>query len=538
MNLYHHLESLLAAGRDELAIVSGVGGRLRREATFAELASGAEKTAAHFRAAGLQPGDRVLFLQPIGIPLYAALLGAWRVGLVVVLPDAGAGLPALRDGLRRIQPQAVLTPRFLWPLLFFCPELRRMAKRFSFGPGLPGSRDLTKPHAFAGGDCGPVASVENDSPALMTTTSGSTGMPKVAVRSHGFLQAQLDSLSHSLGLKAAEIDYTTLPVFVLANLANGVCSVLAALNWRRPGRSNPALLCRQIAVERPNRMACSPAILALVAREWHREMHGEFPIRTIHTGGGPVTPRLLRELQALLPEAAITIVYGSTEAEPIAEVAVSDLGAAENSSTAEGGGLCCGHPVPGLELAILPDHHGKPLGPFDPDTFSRMRRGLDQPGEIVVTGTHVLGGYLDGAGDEENKISVGDARWHRTGDAGRMDSAGRVWLLGRCSAGHSTPQGVVYPLQVEAAALEHPGIVACGFAVVDGQPILAMVPGSGFSADQLQALRSHLARLVPNIGICRVARIPMDRRHNAKVDYPALRRHLARCGRIPTGRGG
>ena len=80
---------------------------------------------------------------------------------------------------------------------------------------------------------------EPDDPALVTFTSGSTGVPKAALRTHRFLLAQYRALESSIALEAGEVDLATLPVFVLANLAAGVTTVIPK-DVRRPGAVDPA----------------------------------------------------------------------------------------------------------------------------------------------------------------------------------------------------------------------------------------------------------------------------------------------------------
>ena len=59
----------------------------------------------------------------------------------------------------------------------------------------------------------------------------------------------------------------------------------------------------------------------------------------------------------------------------------------------------------------------------------------------------VLKSYLDGRGDAETKVTLDAEIWHRTGDAGRLDEEGKLWLLGR----HQARWNDLYPLQIEAA---------------------------------------------------------------------------------------
>ena len=147
-------------------------------------------------------------------------------------------------------------------------------------------------------------------------------------------------------------------------------------------------------------------------------------------------------------------------------------------------------------------------------------------GEIVVSGAHVVAGYLGGAGDAETKMRVADRVWHRTGDLGRIDERGRLWLLGRVSEAVRDNCGVMYPFAVECALREGPGMEEVAAISVDGRRTLIVSGDAAILSD------SALTGAVPWAGIERVIRvkaIPMDRRHNSKVDYGELRRVIARA---------
>ena len=136
------------------------------------------------------------------------------------------------------------------------------------------------------------------------------------------------------------------------------------------------------------RAGASPAFWARIVaacREQNRLLPDD--LRTIYAGGAPVFPRLLDDLHAIAPSAVIVAVYGSTEAEPIAHLARSDLVPADVPAMREGRGLLAGCPVADLQLRILPDHWGTTIGPFDAATFSTLRWPAHEPGEIVVSGS-------------------------------------------------------------------------------------------------------------------------------------------------------
>jgi olefin beta-lactone synthetase len=250
-------------------------------------------------------------------------------------------------------------------------------------------------------------------------------------------------------------------------------------------------------------------------------------IRRICTGGAPVFPRLLDRIQAAAPQADVTAVYGSTEAEPIACLPRADLRPEDRAAMDAGSGLLVGRPVAAARLRILPDRWGTPIGPFGESEFDRRCLGAGKAGEIVVSGPHVLQGYLRGEGDRETKFKVGGETWHRTGDAGCVDPEGNLWLIGRCAARISDQQGVLYPFTVEAAADSLAAVQRSACVRAGGRRTLVVEPAANATAAEWALLKSRLAwAQIERVLV--LPRIPVDRRHNAKVDYPALDRILKR----------
>jgi acyl-CoA synthetase (AMP-forming)/AMP-acid ligase II len=249
--------------------------------------------------------------------------------------------------------------------------------------------------------------------------------------------------------------------------------------------------------------------------------------RRIYTGGAPVFPGMLDAIAAVAPNASVVAVYGSTEAEPIAKIDRRDIIADDRAAMTRGAGLLSGRPTSSIQLRILPDRWGTPVGPWTVADLERDTLGPDEVGEIVVAGEHVLSGYLDGHGDEETKIRVGEHVWHRTGDAGYLDGQGRLWLLGRCSAKANDSDGVLYPLAVECAAGAVPGVGRTAFVMHRQRRLLAAEVEGDVAAVRAELMERLAWAKLANVVI--VPRIPVDRRHNAKVDYPALLKVLDRA---------
>jgi olefin beta-lactone synthetase len=518
MNIAEILHEQARRAGDRLAIVEA-----QRSITYAELDRAVGAASADLAAAGLEPGMRALLFSRMSVALYVTMIALFRRRMTAVFVDPSAGRARLEACVRRVQPDAFIAIPRAHLLRFSSSAIRAIPHKLAIGGGVPFAAPIAHRES---GDGPPVESCPSDTPAVITFTSGSTGEPKAAVRTHGFLLAQHRALAESLKLEAGQVDLCTLPIFLLANLASGLTSVIPDADLRAPGAIDPGPVLEQIARTRPHRTVASPALLLRLAERARSEGRTLGTLTQIYTGGAPVFPATLDAIAAAAPDAAVVAVYGSTEAEPIAEVDRTEMSEADRAAMTGGAGLLAGQPVESIELRILADRWGTPVGSLTAAELEAASRPAGEVGEIVVCGEHVLDGYLDGVGNDDTKIRVADRVWHRTGDAGYLDDRGRLWLLGRCSARAEDSGGVLYPFAVECAASAHPAVARAAFAFHRKQRVLAIELREG-SEDPAADLRSSLvwARLDR---ILIVPHVPVDRRHNAKVDYPALLRMLDR----------
>ena len=314
-------------------------------------------------------------------------------------------------------------------------------------------------------------------------------------------------------------------MFVLANLGSGVTSVIPDADLRMPGRIAPGPILAQMMRHMATRTAASPGLLGRLVAESERT-NTALPLTTVHVGGAPVFPRLLDAIAHATPGARVVSVYGSTEAEPIAEIARDAISDDDRQRMREGAGLVAGLPVPEIALRILKGPwRPEPIGALTLAEFVTRAAPPGEPGEIVVRGAHVLRGYYQGRGDEETKFRVDEQVWHRTGDAGYLALDGRLWLLGRCQARVEDAHGVVYPFSVECGATHCAGVFRAAFTQHAGARVLLVQPIAGQTPDLAQVAAELAWAHLAEVREYRV--IPVDRRHNAKVDYTALPRLLA-----------
>jgi acyl-CoA synthetase (AMP-forming)/AMP-acid ligase II len=492
-----------------------------RTYSFHEFERATASVAAQFSAAGLKQGDGVLLLHPVAVELYLVLVALFRIGCVAVFLDPSAGRAHVERCCSIFSPKAFFGSRRAHLLRWTIPALRRVPLAFCTEWFL-GSKRID-PH----GEAKPadhVVSLPDDAPALITFTSGSTGQPKAALRTHGFLLAQHRTLKQSLKLEPGKCDLTTLPIFVLANLGSGVTSVLPDADLRFPGAVDPQPVLTQIRRHGIQSTAASPAFMSRILSECEKTDAQITELERVYLGGAPVFPGVLHKTKRFCPQAAITAVYGSTEAEPMAEIALDDISPEDFFQMQKGKGLLAGTPVPSISLRVIQDQWGRPIAALNNRQFEQLRVPIGEAGEIVVSGAHVLPGYLHGEGDAETKFDVEGTRWHRTGDLGYFDERGRLWLLGRCSAKIRDERGTLYPFAVECAAVENTSVNRAAVVSISGLRVLAIETEKPVSSEEVQNSLpwAELDRVVA------MDRIPVDKRHNAKIDYVKLAGELAK----------
>ncbi len=516
MNVIEILQERANLHPDLPAIINTKHGN-ERVVTFAELEFASAKMAVHLQQSGLQAGDTALIFAPMSAELYIALGAVLRLGMIAMFLNPSAGRTHIEDCCRLHPPHAFIATTKAHLLRFISPAVRRIKKKFVLERLL---QRVALPQS-------PTAIDSSQPAALITFTSGSTGEPKAALRTHEFLLAQHRVLQRTLDLQTGEIDLATLPIFVLANLASGMTSLIPQADLRFPGAINPAPIVRQIKKYQIHSTAASPAFLEKIADYcWQKNMCLT-SWQKVFAGGAPVFPRLLEKLQRIAPNAEIVAVYGSTEAEPIAEIDYSQITARDNFLMRQGYGLLTGKPVPEIELRIVRDQWGSTISSLTQAEFEAMNLSNNEIGEIVVSGDHVLSGYLHGRGDQETKFSIAGKIWHRTGDAGYFDKAGQLWLMGRCAAKIIDARGTLYPFAVECAALAYPNVKRAALMEQQAKRCLILEKNDESEKIVIEEIEKKL-RWAGLDEIRVIGKIPVDKRHNAKVDYPALKELIAR----------
>lgn len=493
-----------------------------RITSFGNIEESSQRLARLLYQEGVQPKDGVLIFYPLSVELYIILAAIFRLGLVAIFLDPSAGKQHIDRCCQLYLPRVFIGSTKAHFLQLSCLQLRQIPLKISLGCPFPQTISWQEIEGLS--PYPDIYPCDRDAPALLTFTSGSTGQPKATLRSHGFLWAQYQILTRTLQLKPAELELSILPIFILANLASGLTSLIPDVDLRFPGEIRADRAIRQIQKYAPSRLVASPAFLECLL-DWCRDRSLILPqIEKIFVGGAPVMPRTLSQLKKVFPRAEITVVYGSTEAEPIAVISEEAIMLEDWQKMREGRGLLVGKPV--LEIQVKIFSPLEKASEFYSDNELKdccLSRG--EIGEIIVSGDHVLQGYLHKNDDPSNKIYVNGIIWHRTGDMGYFDEWGRLWLLGRRSGCIRDRFGILYPFAVECAVNCHPEIRRSAIVSWQGQRILLIELYKKNKKCNLKSLQHSLDNAkIFKIEIC--SQIPMDKRHNAKIDYSRLHQNI------------
>jgi long-chain acyl-CoA synthetase len=288
-------------------------------------------------------------------------------------------------------------------------------------------------------DAAPVVDVDDSSTAVLLFTSGTAGTPRAAMLSHGNLCANVLQAEGFLGkdsLRTPGTLLTAIPLYHIFALS-GNCMAFFRLGWTNLLIINPRDMPSLIADLKKHPCNYISGVNTLFNGMMHAPGFGEldFSALKITLGGGMAVQAAIAERWKQATGCVLTQGWGLTETSPAA--CICPVGAEFNGSI--------GLPISSTEIAIK-DDAGTDLA-------------VGQIGEICVRGPQVMQGYWRRP-DETAKVMLPDG-WLRTGDIGRMDAQGFVYIEDRKKDMILVSGFNVYPNEIEAVVAMHPGVLEC-----------------------------------------------------------------------------
>lgn len=465
----------------------------KEKITYEKLAQDVKIYAQYFLSKGIKKGDNVLIFVPMTIELYKILSAIFYIGATAVFVDAWADKNRLDQALTIVPCKAFIACPKAFILKIMSKKIREVEINI-----MSGEIRRTKTNVE-------IESATPDTTALITFTTGSTGLPKAAKRTHEFLLEQHYILKKHLQPQENDVDLTSLPVFVLHNLACGTTSVIPDFNPQKPANINPKKILNDIKNNGVTTSVGSPRFYEKLAE--FDEIKG---INRIFTGGAPVFPKSAKLLQEKFIGCDVEIVYGSTEAEPIASISTREL--LEFKGDVKDG-LYVGKPIDNINIKII-----KPSDDVVED-FKNMWLERSEIGEICVEGKHVLKEYYNSEEAQKfAKIHYNGQIWHRTGDAGYLDKDGNLFLVGRVKNRFEHNNKEIYVFPIENALLEVDGI-EIGTVLKINDKIIIVAETKIPQEKLVQELRTRNFEFDKLV----ITKVPRDPRHNSKIDYDKLK---------------
>lgn len=536
-NIARHLPLLAARQPDRAAIKvprgrTGTGAIDYLTLSFAELDTEVNAWVGHLRAKGVQPRDRVLVMVRQGLPLIAAAFALFKLGAVPMIIDPGMGRKNFLTCVARSKPRVLLGI----PLAQIMSRLFRSAfasvEVRIWASGSPTAR-LGRESQISNLKFEMVATAATDLAAILFT-SGSTGAPKGVCYEHGMFDAQVRLVRDAYHLEPGEVDLPMLPIFALFNPALGMTTIVPELDPSRPAAVDPEKIVRAIQQEQVTNSFGSPTLWRKIFDHCLAHQITLPSIRRVLCAGAAVPASLWADAARVLPHGKLHSPYGATEVLPVASTssAEADLRPALGS--------LIGRVLAENQVRIIAVHEG-PLA-----TWAEIRElPAGQVGEIIVTGPTVTKAYdqlpvataaakirAPAEGTPADRAAV----WHRMGDAGCFDEAGRLWFCGRIAERVETPEGILHTEPVEQVFRSHTQVVRCaliGLGPRGRQEPAVVIQSMVGPTDQAQLARDlrALARQHPHtVGIGTFffhPSFPVDVRHNAKIHRLTLTKWAA-----------
>lgn len=461
---------LLRSGSTAAALRFGDG-----ELSYADLAAAANAIGARLGGA-----ERVAVWAEPRLETALAVVAALEAGTVVVPINPKLGELEFRHELSDSAPDAILcAPEAeLSPLLADLPRI-----------------DVSPDDRL---DAAPVVERDDDAPAMILYTSGTTGMPKGVVLSRGAIASNLDALARAWSWTAEDTVVQALPLFHAHGLVLGIVGTLrrGGTAWHL-GRFDPLAVGRALAGD--------GSVLFAVPTMYHRlasaceeapELAREVAQARLLVSGSAALPAREHERIERLTGQRVVERYGLSETIMVCAV--------RHDGDRRAGYV--GPPLEGVEVELL-DDRGVALSDSDDESI----------GEVAVRGPNLFNGYLNQPLATAEVMRDG---WFMTGDMATRSPDGYIRIVGRKSTDMIKTGGYkVGAGEVEAALLEHPDIAeAAVLGLPDedlGERIVAWVVARDGAALDEAAVIDHVRRLLSSHKRPRELRVVQELPRNA-----------------------
>ncbi len=461
-----------------------------------------------------KPGDKVSILIGISVDLYALVIAMLACEIIPVFLDPGMGRKNLKGAINSIELNKFIGTKSLLKYRWFLPRFWKKKFYSIDSSGILVKRLELQPIPL-------IASKINsqEQTALISFTSGTTGVPKGANRTFYSLFHQHIALRESFPDATNDVDMTCFPIAVLHGLCCGVTNFLPPINFKKIDNFQSNLIIRELESQSITRLTAAPKFLNILTNYMIKNAIVNLNIRALAVGGAIVKESLVKKLQICFPKSNSWIIYGSTEAEPMAKITFKTFIKNNKSSS----GHLVGKSVDVADIKII-DTSKLDINLL-PKEISSLEVENGHVGELIVSGKHVLNSYINNIeANNEIKIKLNDGTtWHRTMDLAKYDHENNLWLYGRVNDLIKYQDTIIYPFEIEKK-LDKYGINSA--IVQKKNRIILFIESKKPLANSLNEKVKYILTSfkLNNIQIRNISSLPVDKRHRSKIDRNKLKR--------------
>lgn len=449
--------------------------------SFAELDRAAAQVASRLHARGIGPGQRVAILHENALDALVWFWGILRAGAATVDVPNLAGTPAIATMLAEAEPAALVIGARQLPKLG--PAAIEAMPSLLLGDASvkpPAGRELVTLADIRATDT-PLATrpaVAPDDVALIIYTSGTTGRPKGVMLSHANLHANVVAFNSRIGLDDGDSLLVVVPLhFIHGRIQLLTHALVGGTLYFSAGFQFPKTVLDELVAHRTTGISGVPYHFVTLLAQTKIASTPLPDLRNVTITGGAMSPTGLRQLQDALPQVRIHVNYGQTESSP----RLTYLGPSEIFERVGS----CGKALPGVTIEILgEDGNAVPTG---------------EVGEVVATSPGIMKGYV--SGDERSSGRIDDRGRLHTGDLGRLDADGYLYLAGRSSEMIKCAGERIFPREIEEVLDAIEGVAESAVLGVPdpvlGERLVACLvlkPGASVSASDV---RAHCLKSMP-----------------------------------------
>jgi acyl-CoA synthetase (AMP-forming)/AMP-acid ligase II/ABC-type proline/glycine betaine transport system permease subunit len=446
--------------------------------TFSELNLEANKLANWLLSKGLKKGDRAVLLLPNCAEFAVVYFALMKVGVIAVILDFRLSPPEIAPLFDETEARVLVTH----------------AKQKTFGARMLREKNNVTHTIIVGEERGeengiypyksvmlsgdtqePDVSIAEEDDALYLYTSGTTGRPKGVILTYGHLTYFPETMRSFQPISNTDVDGCVLPMSHIAgpvylNLMVDIGYAMVIIDEMRPKK-----ILEEIQRHKITFFTAVPPIFQMILNLPSRDRYDLSSLSWVAMMGTVVPEELMEEWVKEYPHALALQGYGATETSPLLTLTPYEDAPRKMASA--------GRPVPRVEIKIV-DKGGKELPP-------------GEVGEVIARGPQIMKAYFKNPRATKQKIKN---RWYYTGDVGRFDEDGYLYILGRSDEMIITGGMSVYPSEVENVLIAHSKVAeVAAVGVPDskrGEALKAVVvPKAGEEVSKRELLKFCRERL-------------------------------------------